>query len=416
MTSPQRIIVVGGGIIGITTSLEFQRRGYEVSLLDPKQPGRETSYGNTGVLSDGSVVISNNPGLRKRLPKLILKKSNALNYSLGFVLKRLPWVTKFLSYCTDQHLDHSSRALRALQALSLKLHMDLISDAKAEHLLRKTGWLKVFRSDASYQSYGMELKVFGRTGVGHTIYSEDELKQLEPALNPIFRHGVLLHDACSVSSPAALCDAYLKLFTDAGGKVIQGAAKRFQRAENWEIQLRDTKSLQADAVVLAAGPWSAEIAKSLGYKIPMAWERGYHWHLEPGTGPALTRAVHDVDAGYVMTPQQQGVRVTSGVELADRDAPLDDRQVEQSIRSARQATSLGNKVEDAPWMGRRPTLVDSLPMIGAAPRHPGLWFNFGHQHNGLSTSAASAQLLADLFEDKSPAIDVEAFQPNRFRL
>ena len=133
MTSPQRIIVVGGGIIGITTALEFQRRGYEVSLLDPKQPGRETSYGNTGVLSDGSVVISNNPGLRKRLPKLILKKNNALNYSLGFVLKRLPWVTKFLSYCNDQHLDHSSRALRALQALSLKLHMDLISDAKAQH-------------------------------------------------------------------------------------------------------------------------------------------------------------------------------------------------------------------------------------------------------------------------------------------
>ena len=127
--SPQRIIVVGGGIIGITTALEFQRRSYQVSLLDPKQPGRETSYGNTGVLSDGSVVISNNPGLRKQLPKLILKKSNALNYSLGFVIKRLPWITRFLSYCTDQHLDHSSRALRALQAHSLELHLTLISDS-----------------------------------------------------------------------------------------------------------------------------------------------------------------------------------------------------------------------------------------------------------------------------------------------
>ena len=416
MTSSQRIIVVGGGIIGITSALEFQRRGYEVSLLDPKQPGRETSYGNTGVLSDGSVVISNNPGLRKRLPKLILKKSNALNYSLGFVLKRLPWVARFLSYCTDQHLDHSSRALRALQALSLKLHMGLISDAKAEHLLRKTGWLKVFRSDASYKAYDMELKVFERTGVGHTIYSEDELKQLEPALNPIFRHGVLLHNACSVSSPAALCDAYLKLFTEAGGKVILGAAEKFQQAEDWKVQLRGSEVLQADAVVLAAGPWSAKIAKSLGYKVPMAWERGYHWHLEPGTGPVLRRAVHDVDAGYVMTPQQQGVRVTSGVELADRDAPQDNRQVEQSIRSARQATSLGNKIENTPWMGRRPTLVDSLPMIGAAPRHQGLWFNFGHQHNGLSTSAASAQLLADLYQDKCPAIDVEPFRPSRFEL
>ena len=204
MSSPQRIVVVGGGIVGITTALELQRRGNSVTLIDPKQPGRETSYGNTGVLSDGSVVISNNPGLRKRLPKLILKKSNALNYSLGFVLKRLPWVARFLSYCTDRHLDHSSQALRALQAHSLQLHLALIKDARAEHLLRKTGWLKVFRSDTSFSAYEMELKVFERTGVGHTIFSEEELKQLEPALKPIFRHGVLLHDACSVSSHAAL--------------------------------------------------------------------------------------------------------------------------------------------------------------------------------------------------------------------
>ncbi len=273
MTSPQRITVVGGGIVGITTALEFQRRGYQVSLLDPKQPGRETSYGNTGVLSDGSVVISNNPGLRKRLPKLILKKSNALNYSLWFVIKRLPWVTRFLSYCTDQHLDHSSWALRALQAHSLQLHLGLISDSGADSLLRKTGWLKVFRSDTSYQAYGMELKVFEKTGVGHTKYSEEELRQLEPALNPIFRHGVLLHNACSVSSPAALCDAYLSIFIEAGGQVILGAAKKIQKSATWEVQLTDGELISSDAVVLAAGPWSAEIAKGLGYKIPMAWER-----------------------------------------------------------------------------------------------------------------------------------------------
>ncbi len=413
---PQRITVVGGGIVGITTALELQRRGNQVTLIDPNQPGRETSYGNTGVLSDGSVVISNNPGLRKRLPKLILKKSNALNYSLGFVLKRLPWVARFLSYCTDRHLDHSSQALRTLQAHSLQLHLALITEAQAEHLLRKTGWLKVFRSDASFEAYEMELKVFERTGVGHTIFSEEELKQLEPALNPIFRHGVLLHDACSVSSPAALCDAYLKLFTEAGGEVIRDAAKSIRNPGDWEIELRDTASLEADAVILAAGPWSAEIAKGLGYSVPMAWERGYHWHLEPGPGSALQRAIHDVDAGYVMTPQQQGVRVTSGVELNDRDAPLDDRQIEQSIRSARQATTLGDKIEETPWMGRRPTLVDSLPMIGAAPRHQGLWFNFGHQHNGLSTSTASAEILADLISEAPVIIDPSPFRPARFSL
>ena len=416
MKPSTHIAILGGGIIGITAALEFQRRGNQVTLVDRKQPGRETSYGNTGVLSDGSVVISNNPGLRKRLPKLIRKKSNTLNYDLGFVLKRLPWVARFLSYCTELHLDHSSQALRALQAHSLRLHLDLIKDAKVENLLRRTGWLKVFRSEATFKAYEMELRVFERTGVGHTIYTAKELKQLEPGLNQIFQYGVLLHDACSVSSPAALCDAYLKLFIEAGGKVVRNSVQKIRLKKKWEVELQTTDPLVADAIVIAAGPWSAEIVKNLGYKIPMAWERGYHWHLEPGNGPTLKRAVHDVDAGFVMTPQQQGIRITSGVELADRDAPNDNRQIEQSILSARKATSLGNKIEETPWMGRRPTLVDSLPMIGPAPRHPGLWFNFGHQHNGLSTSAASAEVLADLFEKKTPNINFVPFRPDRFRI
>ncbi len=408
--------MIGGGIVGITTALELQERGNEVTIIDPKKPGRETSYGNSGVLSDGSVVISNNPGMRKNLFKLILKKSNAVNYHLGFILKRLPWVTKFLGYSTDAHLIHSSQALRALQSFSLKLHLELIKKSKAKDLLRKTGWLKVFRSDASFKSFGMELKVFERTGVGHTIFTAEKLKQLEPALNPIFKHGVLLHNACSVSSPSALCDSYLSLFLDLGGKVLEAAVTNLTYSQIWTVELSNASKQKPDHVVIAAGPWSAEIAGTLGYKIPMAWERGYHLHIQPGSGPGLTRVVHDVDAGYVMAPQQQGVRITSGVELNDRDANLNEKQIRQSIKSAREATSLGQEIEDSAWMGRRPTLVDSLPMIGEAPYHKDLWFNFGHQHNGLSTSAGSAKILADMMHGINTEINPSPFRTDRFKI
>ena len=303
---PKRIIVIGGGIVGITTALELQRRRNSVTIIDPKKPGRETSYGNSGVLSDGSVVISNNPGLRKKLPKLILKKSNALNYNIGFILKSVPWVTKFLSYCTDSHLDHSSRALRSLQSFSLSLHLDLIREANADSLLRKTGWLKVFRSEASFKSYDMELRVFKKTGVGHTILNSEQLRNLEPSLNQIFKHGVLLHDACSVSSPSGLCDAYLSIFEKLGGKVLQAAATTLSYSDGWKVEMKNNHMQEANQVVIAAGPWSAEIAGKLGYKIPMGWERGYHIHLNPGLGASLQRVVHDVDGGYVMAPQKKG--------------------------------------------------------------------------------------------------------------
>jgi D-amino-acid dehydrogenase len=215
-----------------------------------------------------------------------------------------------------------------------------------------------------------------------------------------------------------LCDAYVGLFTAAGGIVKTGAAKQLQKGSGglWTVVLADGAAEEADDIVLAAGPWSPDIAATAGYRIPMRWERGYHVHLDPRDGRAPSRAVHDVDGGYVMSPQLLGVRVTSGVELTHRDAPPNYGQIEAAAALAREAAGLGEAVEETPWMGRRPTLVDSLPMIGKAPHHEGLWFDFGHQHTGLCMSAGSARVLSDLIEGKTPPIDATAFRPDRFRL
>ena len=158
------------------------------------------------------------------------------------------------------------------------------------------------------------------------------------------------------------------------------------------------------------------MASWLDYRIPMAWERGYHMHLQPGEAPALHRAIHDIEAGFVMAPMKAGLRVTSGVELTDRDAPPNYQQINQAVVMARQAHDMKNQLDQTPWMGHRPTLIDSLPMIGAAPRHDGLWFNFGHQHLGLSLAPGSAQLLTALIDNTPPSMDAAAFSPTRFRL
>lgn len=411
-------VIIGAGIVGILSAVELQRRGRRVVLLDRGPPGRETSYGNTGVLSDASIVIVNNPGLPKQLPALLRNRGLKLRYSPAFVLRRLGWVVRFLSHCTPRHFEHAAAALRALQVLSLDLHKALIAEAGADDLLRHTGWLKVFRSADSLRAYDLERTALDKAGVRYVEIGTDELAQLEPALARAFVAGVLMEDVCSVSSPARLCDAYAGLFTAANGTVMQAAAVGLERTADggWRVALDHGESVEAGAVMIAAGPWSAEVAGWLGYSIPMAWERGYHVHLKPGDGPPLGRPVHDVDRGYVMTPQLQGVRVTSGSELADRDAPPDFTQINAVSAVARATADLGDTIEDTPWMGRRPTLVDSLPMIGPAPRHDGLWFNFGHHHTGLSMSAGSARIIADLIDGRSPPVDAAPFRPGRFRL
>lgn len=415
----QRILVVGGGIVGVCNALALQRAGHRVCLIDRGVPGRETSYGNAGVLSESSVSVLNSPGLLKALPKLLLGKSNGLRYSPPFVLKRLGWMLRFLSHCTPRRWRAAARALRELQVLSLAQHKDWIAEAGVEDLLRYGGWMKVFRSEASFTRYAAELALCDEVGVRYTVFDREQLRQIEPGLKPIYEKAVLFDDTCGVSNPAALTDAYLALFFDAGGEVVAaGVTGLDQTADGWEVTLDngDQTRISGDGVVLAAGAWSAEIAGWLGYDLPLGWERGYHLHLTAGDGPQLNRAVNDVDGGFAIVPMQQGVRITSGVELTDRDAPPNYKQIRASVAMARDAHEMKAEIEAEPWMGRRPTMVDSLPVIGPAPRHRGLWFNFGHQHVGLSMAPGSALAVTAMVAGISPPLDTTPFRADRFSL
>lgn len=411
----KRVAVLGGGIVGVCAALEAQKAGFEVVLIDRKKPGRETSFGNAGVLSESSVVVLNNPGLIKTLPKLLLNNGIGFRYSPWFVLKNLGWFLKFLSYCTPRKSRHAAKALRALMVISLERHKALIKEAKVDELLRYQGWLKIFRKTESFERFKAEMKIMDDAGVRYSIYDQSQIRQLEPGLEPIYKHAVLVDDTCGVNNPAKLTDAYVDLFLAAGGTVIEDSVIGLDHGTKpWVVRLQSGNDVIADQVVLAAGAWSAEIASWLGYRIPMLWERGYHRHLEPAKAPALKRAIHDIDGGYVMAPMQTGVRITTGVEMRDRDAEMNFSQLDAAIEDARSHHGFGEPVDAEPWMGRRPTLVDSLPMLGSAPRHEGLFFNFGHQHIGLSMAPGSGQVMAALLQGQTPPIDIAPFNPSRF--
>lgn len=415
----KKIAVIGAGIVGVTAALELQRRGYQTTLLDSDSPGSNTSHGNAGVLSDASILIINNPELFGSLPKYLFNDKLGLRYDIGFILSRFTWMLKFLSFANSKHKVKAAKALRKLQVESLKLHTELVKEAGIEDLLEKKGYLKLYRTQKGYDSAKAGLSFLKEQGVVITEYSSDELKKLEPALKPIFYRGALLSETYAVSSPKDLTQAYARLFESLGGQFIQSTVTYLNQGKSseWQVSTINGQEIYVDDVIVCTGPWSKEFISDLGYKIPMAWERGYHQHLSPTADtPELNRPLHDVEGACVIAKHKEGLRVLSGVELTYRDAEPNFSQINTAITNAREVIDMGSEVDEEPWLGKRPTLPDSLPMVGAASKHKGLWFNFGHQHVGLTTSTGCAKIIANLIDGNPANIENSPFSPNRFKI
>lgn len=412
------VAVLGAGIVGVSCALELQRRGYAVTLFDRVAPGRETSYGNAGVLARSSLVPFNNPGLWASLPKLLKNTSAQFRYDPRFLAKNLRWALAFLYRARASVFHETTAALDALIRLSATEHQRLLGEAGVAHRLRANGWLFLYRSEQAFAGGRLSRDTFERYAVSTQTLDAHELSDLEPDLKPLFPRALWIKDTSSVDSPGRVVEAYAKLFVARGGRIEQtqvGGLRRPGAAGAWQATAANGAVHDAAQVVLALGPWTREFAgKVLGMSVPMAFERGYHMHYRAAGTAALGRPVYDTGGGYVLSPMEQGLRLTTGVQLAERDAPKDLVQLELAERSAREAFPLDVRLEADAWLGSRPTLPDSRPMIGACPRHPGLWWACGHQHIGFNTGPGTAALLGAMMAGEACAIDPAPFRPSRF--
>lgn len=408
------ILVLGAGIVGVCCALSLQKRGLDVTLIDRREPGGETSYGNAGVLSRVSIVPLNNPGLYGKLRAYLGNRHPALHLDWGRAIASPGWMLRFLWEARASQADQRIAALDSLVATTVAMHRELMAQAGISHRLRETGTLKVWRSEQGLAQARAEQDFLARHGIASEILDRQALSGLEPDLKPIFPVALMTPENGSVDAPGAVCAAYAELFTARGGRIIQAEIAGLKRiGERWQVRT-DKGSHEADLVTVALGPWSGDLLRPLGLDPKLDVERGYHLHLRPQNGAKLTRPVYDVDAAYYIAPMEQGLRITSGVELAHRDAPDNHRQITAVTASAREAFPLADAVETTPWRGARPTLPDSLPMIGEAPRHPGLWLAFGNQHVGLTTAPATGELLAAMIAGEKPMADPTPFAPGRY--
>jgi D-amino-acid dehydrogenase len=406
------VIVLGAGIVGVSAAIAARQRGLSVVLVDRREPGGETSYGNAGILSSGSISPLNNPSLWNALPKYLTNQHPALRFDLAWSLRNVDWVVRFLANAAASRLRPRATALHGLIGASLKLHRDWIVKADAAQRIRETGWLKAWRSDADAAAKA-EQALLTEFGIASQLLDRQAMSALEPNIVPVYKVGLLHTQTASVDSPGAVVKAYARMFAGLGGEIRRSDIKAIvPDGEGWRAALADGE-ITARHVVVALGPWSGDLLRPLGYRVPMAFERGYHREFKPNPARSLLRPIHDAEASFLMTPMEQGIRVTSGVELADRDAPSSFAQLDQVVPAARAVVEFGDAVGE-PWRGARPTLPDSLPMIGPAPRHSGLWLAFGNQHIGFTTGPATGAAIAAMIGGAPPPFDISAFAPSRY--
>jgi D-amino-acid dehydrogenase len=409
------VLVLGAGMVGVSAALHLQQRGRDVILVDRHElAGEETSFGNAGLIECASVFPLMFPRDFGQILQYAMNRSPQVRYSFSDLPSSLPWLLRYFLASSPDRALHSAMAELPLIQRSLVEHEALIAEAGVPELLRRTGWIKLFRSDATLANGVRDFERARQYGVAGEVLDGSAIAAREPNLTGEFAGAVYFPAPGFVPDPGALAKAYAALFMRKGGRFVVGDARTLeQTAGGWRVSGPEGGA-SAREVVVAMGPWSDLVFRSLGYSIPLGIKRGYHLHLAPRGNAVLTHPVLDSDLGYLLAPMNRGIRLTTGVEFARRDATPTPIQIQQALPRARALFPLGDAVDAKPWMGARPCLPDMVPVIGKAPRHAGLWFDFGHQHHGLTLGPATGRLLAEMMTGETPFADPTPFAATRF--
>jgi D-amino-acid dehydrogenase len=407
-------MVLGAGIVGTSIALHLVKRGLSVALVDRREPGKETSYGNTGVI--GSTIFPTAfPRSVGRLVRAALKRAPEVNYHLSSLPRVLPWLMAFRAASTPERRTETARLMRPLMAQAVAEHEALATESGAMRYLRKDGLLTLYRSERALAELWTELALAAQFGVRIKFYDAQGARELEPDLAPVFKAAVHWRDVASLTDPYAVTRTYAERFAALGGVVLKGDARSLHRAAGrWRVETSEGP-VDADQAVTALGPWAPDLLVSRGLNLPLAVKRGYHRHFAIRDGAALKRPVIDTENGFGLAPMRQGIRLTTGAEFTDRDAAATPVQLRRVLPIAQALIPLGEPLDKAPWMGSRPCFADSRPVIGRAPGHPGLWLAYGHGHVGLSLGPVTGRLIAEMMTGEVPLCDPAPYAAERFR-
>ena len=409
------VVVLGAGIVGVSVALHLQKRGRAVALVDRRGPGEETSFGNAGLIQSEGIFPYGFPHDFGALLRYAMNNTTDAHYHLSALPKLAPFLARY--WWSSRPTRHAAiaRCYAPLIQRSVPEHLALAEEAGALDLIRRRGWIKLFRSAQPMSVAIQEAEALKREfGVNFAALDARAVADKEPHLNGGLAGGLHWTDPGSVTDPHALTLAYAALFERLGGKVLTGDAGSFTAAgPGWRVTT-EAGPLDAGEAVVALGPWSDLVFGRLGYRLPFAFKRGYHMHYAPAGNAVLNHTVLDLERGYLLAPMARGIRLTTGAEFALRDAPKTPVQLERAEPVAKTLFPLGPRLDQEPWMGARPCTPDMMPIIGPAPRHKNLWFAFGHAHHGLTIGPVTGRLVAEMMTGATPFTDPKPYRAHRF--
>jgi D-amino-acid dehydrogenase len=410
----RRAVVVGAGVVGVCTALYLQREGFEVTVLDPDPPGEGASQGNAGVIALGAVLPVAMPGTLIKVPGMLLDPLAPLSVRWSYMPRLTPWLMRFVLASLPHRVEEISAALAALSLPALAAYEPLLEGAGAGDLVQRTGLIDIYDSARSFAAARSENDLRRRRGVRLDDMGDAELRQLAPALAHKIRHGVFVPDTAITVNPLRLTQALAADFERRGGRILRERASGFHMASaGVERVVTDRDEHPADIVVVAAGAFSRPLAAQLGSRVPLDTERGYHVML-PEPGVELRLPIQSHDRAFVITPMEHGIRVAGTVELGGLKAPPNYARADVLLRHAKDLLPGLNDAGAVRWMGFRPSLPDSLPVLGRVPGCDNAYLNFGHGHLGLTLAAISGRQIAALAAGRDAEVDMTPYRPDRF--
>jgi D-amino-acid dehydrogenase len=409
-----QVAIVGAGIIGVSIAFELQLRGFQTVLVDRDAPGKGASYGNMASIAVTEFLPSSRPSVWSKIPFWLIDPNGPVSFRPGYMPKLMPWFTRFLA----AGLPSRVRKIEAAGAVLCKrVHEDLSAQLKSAGLidvLSREGCLSLYADDAEFKADRDHINVLERFGLAHEVLDGRAARDLEPALSTTIAKAVLFPENLSVGNPFELVAKLCERFEAAGGKLLRAEVTDLKRAsDDWTIHLKDGRTLSSEQVVLCAGAYTGRLSAKLGEPIPLETERGYHTQLS-APGVELRHSLIWPARAFMVTPTAGGIRVGGTVEMAGLDAAPNYKRARILVRHAEVALPGLQTSQTSEWMGHRPALPDTLPIIGPSAKHPGVFYATGHGHLGLTYAATTARLIADLVSRRVPPIDMAPYRVDRF--
>jgi D-amino-acid dehydrogenase len=408
------VAVVGAGIVGTAIAYELQRRGRDVVLIDKDVPGKGASYGNMASIAVTEFMPASRPSIWAQMPKWLLDPEGPVRIRPSYLPRLAPWFLRVLEASRPSRV----KELEAAGAvLCHRVHQDLDFLLKATGLtdmLSAEGCLSLYADEAEFRADREHIEVLERFGFRHEILGGNAIRDLEPALTTKIAKAVLFPDNRSVKDPYQLVLKLSEQLLSLGGRIEQGEVVGFDKGDGVKaVRLKDGRSIAASQTVLCAGAHTGRLSRLLGEPIPLETERGYHTQImHPGI--SMRHSIIWPARAFMVTPTAGGIRIGGTVEMAGLDAEPDYRRAKVLVKRAREALPELRANEVTEWMGHRPALPDTVPVISPSAKHRGVFYATGHGHLGLTYAATTGRLIADLVTGAQPPIDLKPYRVTRF--